>query len=197
MPDDTSHRVELRLDDSDARLAPIYERITESVGGIPNMYRALANAPGLLEGWLDFAWRLRSEPTSDRGLRELAILRVAILERSDYVWRSHWKLALRAGISEDKLRALPAWSSSRSFTDAERAVLALTDELVQSAAVADDTWAPFGSAFTDQEAVELVLTVAFYCCATRVAAGLGLPLEDSHLAVPSVDGIVGAAKEHE
>jgi alkylhydroperoxidase family enzyme len=105
------------------------------------------------------------------------------------VWRSHWKPAVRAGIGEPKLRALAGWPGSELFSQLERAVLALTDELTWSASVADATWEPLAAALDDRQAVELMMTVAWYCCVARVATGLAVPLDPGHAAVPGLPAV--------
>jgi len=179
-------RVTLRSGEDDDDLAALFAKVAASAGGVPNLYKVLAHAPVLLRGWIDFAWSLRADARSDRGLRELAILRVAQLLDCEYVWRSHWKPALSAGMSEAKLRALARWSERSQFSEAERALLRLTDELCMDAQVGDATFAALRAAFDEQESVELVLTIAWYCCAARVASGLEVPLERAHERVPSL-----------
>jgi alkylhydroperoxidase family enzyme len=150
------------------------------------MYQALANAPALLDGWLNYAWTLREEAESDRGLRELAILRVAQLTNSDYVWRSHYRLALDGGISEAQIGALSEWQASDAYDERQRAVLAMTDQLTRDAAVTDEAWAPLAELFNDRENVEIVLTVAWYTCAARTGNALRLPLEQWHERIPAL-----------
>jgi AhpD family alkylhydroperoxidase len=152
------------------------------------MYQVLANAPALLDGWLEFGWSLRQEASSDRGLRELAIMRVAQLTGCEYVWRSHYRMAESGGIRPDSLSALAAWRSSNLYSDVERAVLAVTDALTVDAAVPDDVWAAFDDYFDDRQKVEIVLTISWYACAARVANGLQVPLEEWHPAVPPLTG---------
>lgn len=188
-------RVPLRGDD-DPQVSEIFARVTKSAGAVPNLYRALAHAPVLLEGWIDYAWALRGKAESDRGLRELAILRVAQLTGSDYVWRSHFKAAQSGGVEDVKLDQLAAWTKDVSFTPAERALLQMTDELTTASAVADPTWAEFHSFFNDREAVELVLTVAWYACVARVNAGLDVPLDDAATRVAPVPPPDPAVGEH-
>jgi AhpD family alkylhydroperoxidase len=180
-------RVELPGDDTtNPELIPVFTHIRESVGGIPNLYRALANAPALLEAWIGFAWSLRADAGVSRALRELAILRVAHLNRADYVWRSHWRLALAAGVREYQLAELSGWSTSDRFSDAERSVLQMTDELTGSARISDASWTALRRSFDEQEAVELVLTVSFYSCAARLTNGLEVPIEADNLRWPAV-----------
>jgi alkylhydroperoxidase family enzyme len=184
----TGHaRVRLRAAaEGDDRLTAVYAKVEGSVGAVPAMYRALANSPAILAGWIDFAWTLRTDATSDRALRELAILRVAQLTASEYVWRSHWRLALKAGAAEPKLRALHDWADSDLFDDPERSVLGLADELTATAAVGDQTWAGVAAFLDDRQAVELVMTVSWYCCVARMAAALAIPPEDYHAGVPGL-----------
>jgi 4-carboxymuconolactone decarboxylase len=182
-------RVALHADaDGDEALAAIYDRVRGTVRQVPKLYQALANAPVLLDGWITFAWSLRQDAESNRALRELAILRVAQLTHSDYVWRSHWRLALAAAVDAAKLDALDRWADSGLFTGTERAVLRMTDELIIDATVGDDTWAALSAAADDREIVELVMTAAWYSCVARIASGLAIPPEDSHARVPGLAG---------
>ncbi|WP_432199075.1 carboxymuconolactone decarboxylase family protein [Streptomyces sp. bgisy027] len=170
----------------DERLAAIYDRVGRTVGSVPTMYQALGHSPEILDGWIGLGWSLRADAASDRELRELAILRVAQLTRSEYVWRSHWRQALQAGSTEPKLLALGEWRDSGPFTPLERTVLALTDELTETGKVDDATWTPVAELLDDRQIVELVMTVSWYCCVARVAAGLAVPLEDHHARVPGL-----------
>src|SRR5258708_15077497 len=54
----------------------------ESFGAPPaatkaRLYRALANQPDLLAGWIELAWRLRQQSKTPRRLLELMIVRAA------------------------------------------------------------------------------------------------------------------------
>jgi alkylhydroperoxidase family enzyme len=180
-------RVPLRPADA-PDVTAIYDRVTESAGGVPNLYKALAHAPQLLEGWIQYAWSLRADAVSDRGLREMLILRVAQLTGVDYVWRSHWRPAIKGGVDAAKLDGLAEWSRSELFSEAERAALSLTDELTTSVDVSDETWEAVRAHFDDQQAVELVLTIAWYCNVARVNAALQVPLEAGHDKVRPVTG---------
>jgi alkylhydroperoxidase family enzyme len=68
------------------------------------------------------------------------------------------------------------WRTSPAFTDAERAVLALTDALVDGH-VPDEVNATLDEHFGPQARVELTLTAAFYCAAPRLLDALRVPVE--------------------
>jgi alkylhydroperoxidase family enzyme len=139
---------------------------------MPELYRALANAPRMLTAWTDFAWPLRSEAALPRGLRELAIMRVAQLTGADAEWRAHAPAALHHGIGQPQLDELGAWPGSELFDGSQREVLAFTDELTSGLAVSEETFSALAQRWSPGELVELTLTVAFYSCVSRVLLAL-------------------------
>lgn len=171
--------------DSDPRLRGVRERV-EAAGPLPHLYRHLAHAPFLLAGWVDFAWSLRHDAASDRGVRELVIMRKAHLATADYEWRHHWEMAVAAGVPEAKLRAVPDWGAATVFSGPERAALAMTDELSTAGRLTAATWAGLAEHFDARQAVELVVTAAFYTCVSQILAALEVGLEERYSAVPPV-----------
>jgi alkylhydroperoxidase family enzyme len=171
-------------------LAGLYGQVAEVMGGVPALYRVLGNAPGMLDGWVHFAWALRHDATSDRALRELLILRVALVTGNDYEWRHHWDMALRAGATEDALRALPRWrDGATGFSNEENATLAMADELTETGRLGDAAWSRLRGIFDDRQSLELVLTAAFYACVSRVLHGLRIGLEDRYAHLPPVPDV--------
>lgn len=149
-----------------------------AAGGVRplNLYRILANAPALLEAWIGFAFTLRAKCRTPRSLRELIILRTALLQQSAYEWEQHRKMAGEAGVPEDQVAELAMWHSSSAFTAEERAALALTDAIV-AGAVDDATHAELMRHFDREESLELTLTAAFYCMVPRILSAIGVTSE--------------------
>ena len=80
-----------------------------------NLYRCLAHAPDLLRAWIAFAWALRGNSATSRRMRELMILRTAMLHESHYEWHQHIHMATELGVSEAEVAELESWeTSSRS-----------------------------------------------------------------------------------
>jgi alkylhydroperoxidase family enzyme len=163
-------------------LAPLPDSVGARVqqAGAPgvNLYRALGNAPRLLEAWIDFAWALREYCDTPRRLRELVILRTAQCTHSQYEWHQHRLMAAEAGVDQYQVAELPMWRTSPAFNDAERAALALTDALVDGH-VPDKVNATLDEHFGPQARVELTLTAAFYCAVPRLLDALRVPVEGS------------------
>jgi AhpD family alkylhydroperoxidase len=128
----------------------------------------------MLDAWTNLAWPLRHDAKSDRGLRELIVMRVAQLTDAPFEWLAHWEMAVKHGIAREQLTALGAWESSERYSDEQRAVLAMTDELTKDLEVSDATWERLTARFEPGEVVELLLTASFYSCVSRVLRALGL-----------------------
>lgn len=167
------------LDDDDVspELQATFARVAAHVGLVPNLYRALAHAPDLLEHWIEFAWALRNEAVTDRALRELVIMRTAQLNGTDYEWAHHWRMAVAAGVSDAKLEALEQWRDSETFSPGERAALEMADQLAATTRIDDAAWQALAAEFAPRQLIELVLTASFYACVSRVLGGLAVPLE--------------------
>ena len=141
-----------------------------------NLYRSLAHAPDLLSAWIDWAWALRERCSTPRSLREIMILRTAVVMRSDYEWQQHVAMASNAGVSDEKIRGIAAWQTSNQYDPAERAALMLTDAML-TGNVPDGVHAELAEHFSDSERVELVLTAGFYAMVPRVLDACRVPVE--------------------
>jgi len=170
----------------DAELEAVQSRLEEAFGQVPNTYRSLAHAPQFVNGWIDMAWMLRRDATVDEGVRELAIMRKAYLHNVDYLWRHHWKIAVKAGVTPGKLAGVPQWRDCAEFTPAERAAFEMVDELTADCRLSPEVWQRLREQFTDREAVELLVIVSFYSCASQTLAGLQVVLEDTVAGLPAV-----------
>src|ERR1700734_3768067 len=99
VPGSQEARVPLvRRADAQPRAREVFDAAYEQYGGIANLYRVLANSPELLHAWAQLAWPLREQIAVDRGLREVAILRIARELRAPYVWAHHHEFAVDAGV---------------------------------------------------------------------------------------------------
>jgi len=178
-------RLPLKQDDElDAETRALFDEIRARGGDVPDLYRLLANVPELLKAWTGLAWPLRNVNCADRGLRELLIMRTAQLTGAEYEWAHHWKMALAAGVGEAQLAALERWRDSDCFNEAERAALAMTDEIVPGASMSDAVFRALRARFSGEAIVQLVLSVSFYCCVARFAGGLALDVEEQYRSTP-------------
>lgn len=134
------------------------------------LYQTLANAPATLDAWVEFATRIRTEMQLPRAVRELVIIRVGQLSRSTYEERQHAAMALAQGVPASKIERVNMWRQSSEFDARERACLEFCERMVIDGEVDEPTLEMLRSTVNAQEAVELVVTVAFYCMVSKVLA---------------------------
>ena len=160
---------------------PLWDRL-EAERKVPtgNIFRALANAPVLLDAFLSYANALRDGSALSPKLRELAILTVGHTTDSEYEIAHHQSHGRKAGISREQLAAVPDVATSELFDDAERAVMALAKESTEKVQVSDATWAAAAQHLDERQLVELTLTIAWYNSGVRIMGLLDIDLEDSY-----------------
>jgi alkylhydroperoxidase family enzyme len=162
-------------------LAPLPDDVATQVGDAGakqvNLYRCLAHAPELLRAWIAFAWALRGNSATSRRMRELMILRTAMLHESHYEWHQHIHMATELGVSEAEVAELESWETSSLFDAGTKAALRFTDAIVDGKvpeAINDE----LAEHFNETQRIELTVTAAFYSMVPRVLDALGVPIEE-------------------
>ena len=124
--------------------------------------------------------------------RELAITRAGFLGGSQFVFSQHCKAARAAGVPEEKLVDVPTWSSSAAFDDADRALLAYTDELVlQDGRVQDATVTRLKAVLSDEQILELTYGVCMYRLHATMTRALRLEYDNVDERIVEIAAPVG------
>lgn len=156
-------------------LEGLIETIKAERGGrLLDLYRVLLNSPPIAEGWLKLFTAIRQKTKLPGALRELAILRVALLNGATYEYRAHVPFALKEGVSQEKIDTLEGWRDSRLYAPGERAVLAYTDAMTREIKVTDEVFAAVRAALDERETVELTATIAGYNLVSRFLVAMQL-----------------------
>jgi AhpD family alkylhydroperoxidase len=153
-----------------------------------NVFRAVANAPAILDASLSYADALRHETDLDPKLRELAILAVGHASGVEYEVAHHSAHAVRAGVTVEQLADLADFATSKAFDPLERAVMRLAHEATVNVGVPDAIWADVSAHLSEKEMVELVLTIGFYNNGVRIMAMLDIDMEDDYATDPVAAG---------
>src|SRR5438132_1560716 len=91
-------------------------------------FRTVANNPGVARVAFSQLMQLLENNKFDTRLRELMIMRIGWVTGSAYEWTQHWRVATTAGIPPEDILAVRDWRNSDRLTQADRAILAATDE---------------------------------------------------------------------
>lgn len=150
-------------------------------GALINVYKLLLHSPPLAASWLDLISSARYKTELDGRLREIAIIRVAYLNRTDYVVNQHVpQLSAPEGLSQAECDALADWRDSEFFTARERAALAYTDAMTRDIAVPDEVFEALRPHYNERQIVELTVLIGTYNMHTRVFMALGIDPEPHH-----------------
>jgi AhpD family alkylhydroperoxidase len=105
----------------------------------------------------------RNNSISER-LFELINLRVSQINGCSVCVDGHWRIARKAGETDERLFAIGAWRDAPYFTDAERAALAFAEALTRISdrpdPVPDEIWDEAARHYDEPALASLVLTIA-------------------------------------
>lgn len=138
----------------------------------------LLHSPQVAAGWNTFVGTLRGGTDLPAHLRELAILRIGVLNGAEYEWDSHVADAMAAGITPAQLEALRQHHPApEAFDRVEGLVLDLTDTMTREITVPETLFEQLHTELGDQQMVDLVVTVAAYNMVSRfvVAVDVQVP----------------------
>lgn len=159
-------------------------------GQLLHLDRVLMHAPTVAQGWNAMFGSLRSGLRSiDGRLRELVILRVAVVNQAYYEYFQHYPVFLKEGGSVPEAEALGNWRSEASkhlFGAKDRAVLAYVDEMTGRIQVQDKTvkilFATASTEAPESFVVELTALCAGYNMVSRFLEALHLTAESENSA---------------
>ena len=154
------------------------ERIVAERGSILHLYRMLMHSTPIAQGWLTYLTAIRQQSSLPGSLRELIIMRVALLNNAPYEAQQHAPIALKEGVTQAQLDALHDWAHSDRFGEDERAVLAYTDAMTRQIQVPDEVFAAVSGRYEPAQLVEVTATVAAYNMVSRFLEALQIHSHD-------------------
>jgi 4-carboxymuconolactone decarboxylase len=174
-------RVSLIEEKNHPELAESIAKIKGARGGrLINIYRLMLHSPALADAWFDLNQAVRYGTEIDGQCRELAVIRVAVLNDVEYVQRAHGPAyALKEGLTPAQVTAIADWQSSKLFSERQRALLAYTDAMTQEVDVPDAVFNEVRKHFNERQSVELTMLIGAYNMLTRFLKALRVDPEPS------------------
>lgn len=168
----------LEKDEADPMVGQMFQKIEDSGNEVINLMKALAHSPKICRDWNRMGVTILMKGDLSHKLRELAILRVGDLAKSNYEWTKHVPIALMAGASQEQVDALSNWIDASCFDEQEKAVLQYTDEVALNIRASDETFDRIAEFLSQKEIVELTTTIGFYGMVSRTLEALQIELEE-------------------
>lgn len=155
-------------------LAETEARILAERGRVSLLYQVLLNSGPIASGWERLLTAVRNQTAVPAELRELMILRVAVLNRAAFEFDAHVPHAERAGVEAAKIAAVREAGIADVFSPLERLVLELTDTMTRDIEVPEPLMVRLKAHFDDRGVVEVVTTIAAYNMVSRLLVALGV-----------------------
>jgi alkylhydroperoxidase family enzyme len=119
--------------------------------------------PALAKAFLTFNNHVATGSTVSKRIRELLILRIGWLRRSEYEFVQHLLLGRKAGLSEAELERVQLGADAPGWSDEDADLLRAVDELHgDGACIEDATWARLRTRFDTPQILDIIFAVGCY-----------------------------------
>jgi uncharacterized peroxidase-related enzyme len=162
-------------DQAAEKIRPIFEGIERKGNPVPNVLRAMAHSPELLEGFLALNGAL-PKTKLDGKLRELAYIKTSELNGCDYCMHHHQTTGKKVGLSERQLHETAQFESSDAYDELQRDVMRYAEEVTRHINASESLLERLHAALSDREIVELAMTVGIANFTNRVTETLKMEL---------------------
>lgn len=157
--------------------------------GFPhNVLGILMHNPETLGPFLDYWVSSKSKMGLPVREQELVILRMAILYRSEYVWKHHIKVGREFGINDTELDAIRLGSYTAFAADRERALLDLTDAFMNERSLPPKLWDRTMRVLSPRDFVDLISLVSQYVLFALLNVCLQVQVEPGVADLPGIEG---------
>ena len=157
------------------KLKPVFEGMEKKIGAVPNVFRAMAHAPEMLEAFLTLNSTLPKTKLMGT-LRELAYIKTSELNGCDYCLHHHRGLGKKAGLNDRQVAETAQFESSDAYSLLEREVMRYAEQVTRHIDVDDAVIERLKQSLSDREIVELAMTVGIANFTNRVTETLRLEL---------------------
>jgi 4-carboxymuconolactone decarboxylase len=146
--------------------------------GALNIYKTLVHHVDLYNRWSPLGQSILNGSSISPRHREMAMLRMGWLCQSGYEWSQHARIAkASAGMTDAEIHAIAEGPGAANWSDLDRAVLTMADELRYDAIISDKTWADLRKGYSERQVMELLFTSAQYQLVSMALNSLGIQLE--------------------
>lgn len=112
--------------------------------------------------------------------KELIKVRASQINSCAFCINMHTKEALHAGETQQRIFLLSAWRETELFTEEEKAILMLTEEvtLISQHGVSDETYKLAQKYFSEETIAQIIMSIVLINAWNRIAVSTQLPIAD-------------------
>ncbi len=147
-------------------------------GRVINVFTTLANNPQMAARWLPFAGYIASRSTLGPREREILILRIGWLCRSEYQFGQHTLVGKSVGLTDVEIERITEGPKATGWDSFDATLLRAVDELYYDAFITDGTWNALAKRYNQQQLIDVVATVGEYNLSSMLTNSLGVQLDE-------------------
>ena len=132
-----------------------------------NAFRVMLHSSRAAGAVAELLRTLMFHNTLDARARELVILRNGWRTRSEYEFCQHVRVSRDLKMSDEEILGVRDPGNCRAYSEIDRAVIRMADELLDKSEVSAVTWTTLQKSFSNEQLVELLLVAGFW----RMIAG--------------------------
>jgi len=137
----------------------------------------LAHYPPLAKAFLTLNKHVAADSTLTARERELLILRISWLRKSEYEFVQHGILGRRAGLTEEELERIQIGPDATHWSEADADLLRVADELHVDACIGPATWTKLSGRYTARQIMDMIFLVGCYEVLAMAVKSFGIALE--------------------
>jgi len=143
-----------------------------------NLYTTLAHHVELYNRWSPLGQYLLNGSKLPARDREIIMLRMGWLCQSPYEWSQHARIAKAdVKMTDEEIRRIAIGPQAVEWTDFERTLLTMTDELRYDAKIGDKTWAALRAKYSLEQSIDALYTASQYQLVSMALNSLGVQLD--------------------
>ena len=151
-----------------------------------NLYMTLARHPTFYRPPAVQSAYIRTGSTLSGRVREILILRIGWLCGAEYEWAQHVRAGRREGLTDEEMRRIGVGATAPGWDPFEAALIRAADELHRDDTITHATWNELAERYSEQELIDVVITVAGYRMVSMALNSLGTPLEPDRERFPNL-----------
>ena len=164
--------------EASAKVDAMFGQLRKSFGKVLNFFGVMARRPQILNAWQGMYQSIVLEGTISQRHKQLAFSYASFLNACEYCYTFHSELARQAGISQEQLDALPFYRYSPLFDEQEKATLLYAERVTKnSSGMRDENVEPLKAYYSDDEIVELTMTICLANFDNRYSNSMQLEID--------------------
>jgi alkylhydroperoxidase family enzyme len=144
---------------------------------VPNVFKALANSPGLAARVYPLADYFMHQSSLSPRVRELAVLMLMKRLNCEYGFVNHLGIAKGVGITQQQIDDIDSYQASSTFNEDDKLVLRYAEDLTMKARIDDDLYRRVEQRLGKSNVLELTTAVSCWNMMGRNLNALQIDLE--------------------